>query len=66
MLKVNRVKCLGCNTILESKFRHDFKRCGCKNSTFIDGGLDYQRVGALDIDKIRRYDPDKKRWVNFN
>lgn len=38
---VNRVKCTMCNDIIESKHRHDFKECNCKNLT-VDGGLDYQ------------------------
>lgn len=47
-----KVKCLVCNTILESKFRHDFQRCNCENQTFVDGGNDYTRYGGMDLTKI--------------
>ena len=32
----NAVKCLSCNTVLESKYRHDFQCCRCDNQTFVD------------------------------
>ena len=51
-LKVNKIQCLVCNTILESKHRHDFVSCNCENETFVDGGLAYQRTGGKDLDKI--------------
>uniref|UniRef100_A0A6M3L6Y3 DUF7695 domain-containing protein n=1 Tax=viral metagenome TaxID=1070528 RepID=A0A6M3L6Y3_9ZZZZ len=37
-----------CNTVLESKFTHDFQQCNCENETFVDGGNDYMRVGGID------------------
>ena len=52
VLTRNVVKCLVCNTILESKYRHDFKMCSCLNSSSVDGGLDYQRMSAKDLDLI--------------
>ena len=39
VLSKNSVKCLVCNTILESKHRHDFQQCNCSNGAFVDGGL---------------------------
>ena len=36
----NKVKCLLCDNIIESKYRHDFVTCKCGNVS-IDGGLDY-------------------------
>lgn len=39
----NRVQCLVCNDIIESRHRHDFEMCSC-GATFVDGGKDYQRV----------------------
>ena len=48
----NAIKCLMCNTILESKHRHDFQRCNCSNGAFVDGGLSYIRIGAMDLDLI--------------
>ena len=52
VLTLNSVMCLVCNTILESKHRHDYVRCSCSNGTACDGGLDYQRVLAKDLDKV--------------
>ena len=40
----NTIQCLKCMDIIESKFQHDFKRCSC-GSCFVDGGLQYNRVG---------------------
>ena len=52
VLTLNSIKCLECNTVLESKHQHHFVTCGCKNQTFSDGGLIYNRVGAVDLDKV--------------
>ena len=52
VLTKNSVKCLLCNTILESKHRHDFVKCHCPNETACDGGLEYQRTLAVDLDLI--------------
>ena len=51
-MALNRVKCLECNTILESKYTHDFQQCDCPNKTFTDGGNEYQRYGGMDMDKV--------------
>ena len=48
----NAVKCLVCNTVLESKHQHNFRSCGCPNQSFVDGGLLYTRVGAVDLDLV--------------
>lgn len=40
----NAVQCPLCKEIIESKYRWDFVRCGCGNC-FVDGGLDYIRIG---------------------
>ena len=43
----NKVKCLVCGDIIESKSRHDFKWCSCGNIA-VDGGREYlRRVGDL-------------------
>ena len=47
----NRILCKLCGTFLESKHRHDFVSCKC--GTFVDGGLDYVRCGAADLDNIK-------------
>jgi hypothetical protein len=39
-----------CGEEIESKHRHDFVMCKCEN-LFVDGGKDYLRRGARDIDK---------------
>ena len=52
VLTKNSVKCLICNTILESKYRHDFVMCPCPNQTSNDGGLSYNRVSGKDLDLI--------------
>ena len=41
-----------CNTILESKHRHDYVKCHCPNETACDGGLEYQRTLAVDLSLI--------------
>jgi len=45
----NRIKCLDCGEILESKHRHDWVSCKCGN--FVDGGHDYKRIGG-NLDRI--------------
>lgn len=40
----NVIKCNHCGDIIESKHRHDFRECKC-GTVFVDGGLDYCRVG---------------------
>ena len=46
----NRVKCLTCDTIIESRHRHDWQKCDCDHESdtmiFIDGGNHYRRMGA--------------------
>lgn len=52
VLTRNAVKCLVCNTVLESKHQHHFLECGCRNQSFVDGGLLYIRFGAVDLDLV--------------
>ncbi len=52
VLTKNSVKCLVCNTILESTHRHDYVKCHCPNETSCDGGLEYQRTLAVDLNLI--------------
>jgi hypothetical protein len=42
-----------CYKIIESHDVHDYKLCGCDNQTMIDGGLDYERYGGIDMSKVR-------------
>ena len=52
VLTRNAIKCLSCNTELESKYRHDFQCCGCENQTSVDGGKEYSRVSGKDFNLI--------------
>lgn len=54
----NRIQCLQCGLVLESKHRHDFSQCSCPNAAFVDGGNDYKRVGAIDLDKVKHIKSD--------
>lgn len=41
----NAARCRRCNTVVESKFVHDFVSCKCE-AIFVDGGTDYLRAGG--------------------
>jgi len=41
-IKSNKIKCLFCNTVIESTHVHDFKSCACE-AVSVDGGTDYLR-----------------------
>lgn len=44
----NKIKCMKCGDIIESKNRHDFKWCSCK-SVAVDDGKDYlRRIGKFE------------------
>jgi len=63
---MNKVKCLGCNVELVSKYRHDYKQCVCENHTFTDGGNDYMRLGGKDFKKILIWNDNKNEYVKFS
>lgn len=52
VLTRNAIKCLVCNTILESKYQHHYTQCQCSNEAAVDGGLSYQRYTAKDLDLV--------------
>ena len=52
VLTRNAIKCLVCNTVLESKHRHHYNQCQCRNEAAVDGGLVYQRILAKDLDLV--------------
>lgn len=54
------VHCLTCDTVLISLNRHNFHGCGCDNDTFVDGGSDYIRYGAKDLNKTKLVKVDMK------
>ena len=59
-IKRNIVKCGGCEEVIESKHRHDFRTCKC-DATFVDGGTAYVRVGFKDsvgFEYLTEYDGD--------
>ena len=41
----NRIKCLKCGDIIESKSVHDWVQCTC-GACYVDGGHDYMRIGG--------------------
>ena len=49
-VKVKRqgLKCLKCDDVIISNYRHDFKFCKCRN-IFVDGGNDYCRIGGAGL-----------------
>jgi hypothetical protein len=51
----NSVTCLECLETLVSYHRHDYKTCGCKNETMVDGGIEYLRYGGKDMRKLSLY-----------
>lgn len=47
MIIKNAIKCLKCGDEIESKHRHDFRRCSC-GACGVDGGYDYlRRIGDM-------------------
>ena len=48
----NAIKCLECGETIVSRSRHDYVTCGCPNGAMVDGGNEYERYGAKDMDKI--------------
>jgi len=55
----NKAQCKLCKNIIESKYRHDCVSCPC-GEIFVDGGLDYLRSGAKDINNFI----DMSKWQN--
>lgn len=51
-LVYNAVTCRDCGETLVSYHRHDYKTCSCPNEAMVDGGLDYGRYGAVDMQHI--------------
>jgi len=49
----NRIQCLKCGVVLESKHRHDFQECHCENQSFVDGGNDYCRIGGKNLKLVK-------------
>lgn len=47
------VLCLTCGWIRASWHRHDYRTCPCPNNAMIDGGFDYIRYGAMNMNLIQ-------------
>lgn len=64
-IKRNAVRCLKCGDVIESKYRHDFVMCSC-GTTFVDGGLDYVRVGGNpgEIDFLTEWEDNDTKEEN--
>jgi hypothetical protein len=58
----NRIRCLACDDIIESKTVHDFRMCQC-GQTFVDGGLEYERrgYGEYGYEDLSEREPEPKR-----
>ena len=52
VLTRNAIKCLVCDTVLESKHQHSYVQCQCGNEAATDGGLVYLRFMAKDLDLV--------------
>jgi len=56
MIKQNRIKCLECGDVIESKHRHDFQTCSCWNNNgkgcAVDGGHDYFRRCGTNYEEV--------------
>jgi hypothetical protein len=50
-IKVNKIRCKHCGDVIESKYRHDFKKCSC-GLVGVDGGTAYLR-------RCFRHSPEK-------
>lgn len=53
-IKTNKIKCLSCNEIIESKTAHDFKRCKCGHVA-VDGGKEYLRRIGTNFKELSEY-----------
>lgn len=57
-LVVNKIQCLICKDVIESKTRHDYVECSCGNCA-VDGGLQYakrvqkKRCSFIDLSKYK-------------
>lgn len=58
-IKRNRICCLKCGDIIESKHTHDFVQCTCR-ACFVDGGKSYARYGGKpeDYERLLEYEPE--------
>lgn len=65
----NALRCLGCDKVIVSLHRHDYRTCGCPYDCMVDGGNDYQRRGWKDGDPDDRFVdiedwPIREEWLS--
>lgn len=61
----NKIKCLKCNDIIQSKFTHDYNTCRCK-SVAVDGGMNYlKRCGSDWIDVSDKREATINEKIDF-
>ena len=60
----NIAKCGNCGDIIESKHRHDFRKCKC-GKIFVDGGKEYWRWG-IDNSVAGNLLPDSSTFIRLN
>jgi hypothetical protein len=51
-MKIQGIFCLKCGDTIISIHRHDYRHCKC-GAAFVDGGRDYLRYGANDMNQIK-------------
>jgi hypothetical protein len=59
---ISCVLCLDCGTLLASVSGHDYRTCDCPNFAMIDGGNNYLRCGAMNLDRIVAGRMNLKTW----
>ncbi len=59
----NSIQCLDCEAILVSTHRHDYRTCDCPNQAMVDGGKEYLRRGAKDLERIKELSITETRPV---
>ena len=52
LIKRDGIMCKACGWVGVSWTRHDYKTCPCKNEAMVDGGTDYLRYGAANMDHV--------------
>jgi hypothetical protein len=51
MILKNAARCKKCGDIIESKYTHDFVRCGC-GAIAVDGGRSYLKRSAMSMNDV--------------
>ena len=61
IIKKNKIGCMNCGDVIESKSVHDFVECAC-GSVAVDGGLEFlKRTGDQWVNLSESYDDDGNR-----